>query len=88
MCAGFHDNELSLRETFQFIRREQCALCHLQALAVAVLSLTDGAGQNGPAAESFGERLCRLAVRCKAAEDRVLTVIGYDLRALLAVILL
>ena len=87
MRAGFHDNELSLRETFQLIRREQSALRHLQTLAVAVLSLTDGAGKDSPVAEGFGQRLRCLTVRRKAAKDGILTVIGYDLRALFSVIL-
>ena len=88
MRAGFHDNKFSLRETFQFIRREQCALCHLQALAVAVFAAAYGTGKDCSAAEGFRERLRRLAVWREAAEDRILAIIGYDLRALLAVILL
>ena len=85
--AGFHDNEVALGQIFQFVRREQCTFRHLQTLACTVLALADRTGQNRPAAERFGERFRRLAVGCEAAEDRILTVIGYDLRALLTVIL-
>ena len=88
MGPGFHHDEFSLRETFQLVRREQRTLHHLQALAVAVFAAAYGTGKDCPAAEGFRERLRRLAVWREAAENRILAIIGYDLRALFAVILL
>ena len=87
MRTGFHDNEVTLGQIFQFIRREQCAFRHLQALACIVLAFADGTGQNRPAAEGFGQRLRRLTIGREAAEDGVLTVIAYNFCALFAVFL-
>ena len=87
MHAGFHHDELPLGDGLQLVGGQERPLRHLQALA-RLLALVHGAGQYRAVSEGFGQRLCCLAVRGKAAEDRVLTVVLNDLAALLTVILL
>ena len=72
MRPRFHDHKFALGDGFQFIWRHECALHHLQGLA-ALLSLTDRAGQHGPAAEGGGEGISRFALGRKATEDGVLS---------------
>ena len=88
MRPRFHHHKAALGNGFQFVRRHQRTLHHLQALAGIVLSAADRAGQYSAAAQRFGELLRRLAVGCKAAEDGILTVVSQYFCAFSAVILL
>ena len=72
MSSRFHHYKLTLGDGFQFIWRHESALHHLQGLA-ALFSLTDRAGQHGPAAEGGGECVGCFALGRKAAEDGVLS---------------
>ena len=83
---GFHDDELTFRQRFQLVRAHERPLGHLHTLT-GFLPSADRARENGAVAESFGQHLRSLAVRRKAAEDRVLAVILNDLAAFFAVIL-
>lgn len=85
---GFHDDELALGHTFEFIGSHERPLDHLQGLGPAVLALADGPALHGPAAQGFAQYLGSFAVGGEAAEDRQLRVIDDDFRPLLAVILL
>lgn len=86
MCASFHHDKLSFRQTLELIRAQQWTLHHLEGLA-ALLSLTDRAGKDRACLQRFRERLGGLAAGCKAAEDGRLAVVLYDRRAFLAVVL-
>ena len=72
MSAGFHDNEAALGDRFQLVRGEKGTLHHLQALAWIVLATAHGAGQDGAAAQGFGQHFSGLAVVGKATENGVL----------------
>ena len=87
MRSRFHHHKLSLGDGFQFIRRHERTLHHLQGLA-ALFPLTDGAGQYRPAAECSGEGICRFALGRKAAEDGVLAVVTYNFRTFFTIVLL
>ena len=82
MSTGFHDNKAALGNGFQLVGRQQGALHHLQALAGIVLAPAHRAGEDGAAAQGFGQHFGGLAVGCKAAEDGVLAVVLNDLAAL------
>ena len=56
-------------------------------MGVIILAIGDSVGQNCSAAEVPGERRCSLAIRRKAAEERILEVVAEDLVAFLAVVL-
>ena len=72
MSSRFHHHKFALGDGFQFIWRHERALYHLQGLAT-LLSLTDRAGQHGPAAEGGGECVGCFALGRKAAKDGVLS---------------
>ena len=86
MCAGFHDNEAALGNGFQLVGRQQGTLHHLEALAGIVLAPAHRAGEDGAAAQGFGQYLRSLAVGGEAAEDGVLAVVLNDLAALFSVV--
>ena len=86
MRAGFHDDKAALGNGLQFVRRQQGALHHLEALAGVVLAPAHGAGEDGAAAQGFGQHFGSLAVGGKAAEDGVLAVVLNDLAALFPVV--
>ena len=65
----FHDHKAAFGDGFQFVRRQEGSLHHLQALAGIVLTSADRAGQYRAAAQRLGELLRRLAVGGEAAED-------------------
>lgn len=73
MGAGFHDDEASLWDGLQLVRRQQSTLHHLQALAGVVLATAHGARQNGAAAESFGQGFRSLTVGSEAAKNGILS---------------
>lgn len=87
MSAGFHDNETALGDRLQFVRRQQCALHHLQALTGVVLPTVHGTGQDGAASKCFGQSFRSLAVRCETTEDGILAVVLNDFAALPTVVL-
>ena len=76
MRPRFHDHKAALGDGFQFVRRHEGPLHHLQALAWIILASADRAGQYRAAAQCLGELLRRLAVGGEAAEDGILAVIG------------
>ena len=69
MRPRFHDHKAALGDGFQFVRRHEWPLHHLQTLAGTVLTSADRAGQYRTAAQCLGELLRRLAVGGEAAED-------------------
>ena len=73
MGAGFHNNEAALGDGFQLVRSEQGTLHHLEGLTGVVLATAHGAGQDGAAAQGFGQHLGGLAVGGKATENGVLS---------------
>ena len=73
MSAGFHDNEAALGDRFQLVRGEKGTLHHLEGLTGIVLAMTHGAGQNGAAAQGFGQHFGGLAVGGKTTENGVLS---------------
>ena len=72
MRSRFHHHKLSLGDGFQFIRRHERTLHHLQGLA-ALLALADGAGEHRAAAKGGGEGIGGFALGRKTAEDGVLS---------------
>ena len=73
MGTGLHHNEAALGDGFQLVRGEKGTLHHLQALAWIVLATAHGAGQDGAAAQGFGQHFSGLAVGGKATENGVLS---------------
>ena len=88
MRPRFHDHKAALGDGFQFVRRHEGPLHHLQALAGIVLTSADRAGQYRAAAQRLGELLRRLAVGGEAAEDGILAVIGQYLCPLSPIVFL
>ena len=88
MRPRFHDHKAAFGDGFQFVRRHEGPLHHLQALAGIILTPANRAGQYRAAAQRLGELLRRLAVGGEAAEDGILTVIGQYLRSLSPIVFL
>lgn len=73
VSTGLHDNEAAFGNGFQLVWGQQCSLHHLQALAGIVLATAHRAGEDGAAAQSFGQHFSSLTVGSKAAEDGILS---------------
>ena len=84
----FHDHKAAFGDGFQFVRRHEGPLHHLQALAGIILTPANRAGQYRAAAQRLGELLRRLAVGGEATEDGILAVIGQYLCPLSPIVFL
>lgn len=78
MASGLLHDKAAFWNRLELIRRQQGAFHHLQALAGIVFPAAHGAGEHRAAAEGFGEGICRLTVRSKAAADHILAVVHQD----------
>ena len=86
MGTGFHDHKITFGNRFQFIRRHQRTLNHLQGLAGIILAPADGAAHDGSGTHCLAQHFGGLAVGSETTKDGILAVIYDDFRTLLAII--
>ena len=82
--TGFHYDKIAFWNGFELVGRHERTLHHLQGLAGIAFTTGYAAAQDSALAQRPTEHLRRLAVRRKATEDGILTVVGYNFRAFLA----
>jgi len=87
MDAGLHYHKITLGQRFQFVRREERSLHHLQGFRRIVLAPGYRARHDRAATQGFRQRISRRAVWGKATEQSDLCIVHDDLAAFLAVVL-